>query len=84
MEEQRETKEEEEMEGKKFEAKKSVEWNHGLGEIVGALLAAGMRVTALVEHKSVPWNALPGMMVEVGGGEFFSLSPLFLDCDSVC
>jgi len=73
-----------EMEGKKFEAKKSVEWNHGLGEIVGALLAAGMRVTALVEHKSVPWNALPGMMVEVGGGEFFFLSPLFLDCDSVC
>ena len=58
-----------EMEGKSFEAKESVEWNHGLGEIVGALLAAGMRLTALVEHQSVPWNALPGLMVEVGGGE---------------
>ena len=59
-----------EMEGKEFEAKKSVEWNHGLGEIVSALLVAGMRVTALVEHQSVPWNALPGLMVEVGGGEW--------------
>jgi hypothetical protein len=59
-----------EMEGKEFEAKKSVEWNHGLGEIVDALLAAGMRVTALVEHRSVPWNALPSLMVESGGGEF--------------
>jgi hypothetical protein len=24
----------------------------------------------LVEHQSVPWNALPGQMVEIGGGEF--------------
>lgn len=64
-----------EMEGKAFEAKKSVEWNHGLGEIVGALLAAGLRLTALVEHQSVPWNALPGLMVEIGGGESFSYFP---------
>lgn len=59
-----------EMEGKKFESRKTVEWNHGLGEIVSAVLEVGMRVTMLVEHKSVPWNALPGMMVDVGGGEF--------------
>ena len=37
-------------------------WNHGLGEIVTALLAAGMRLTMLVEHDSVPWQALPGQM----------------------
>jgi hypothetical protein len=70
-----------EVEGREFEAKKSVEWNHGLGEIVGALLAAGMRLTALVEHQSVPWNALPGLMVEVGGGEFLPFFP-FYSCSS--
>lgn len=38
------------------------DWNHGLGEIVAALLAHGMRITALEEHRSVPWEALPGQM----------------------
>jgi SAM-dependent methyltransferase len=38
------------------------EWNHGLGEIVTALLGAGMELTMLVEHDSVPWEALPGRM----------------------
>jgi len=37
-------------------------WNHGLGEIVTSLLAAGMELTALEEHDSVPWDALPGQM----------------------
>ncbi len=46
------------------------EWNHGLGEIVGSLLASGMRLTELTEHDSVPWDALPGQMEEVGGGEY--------------
>ena len=36
------------------------EWNHGLGEIVTALLDAGLELTALVEHDSVPWEALRG------------------------
>lgn len=40
----------------------SVEWNHGLGEIVTAVLDAGMELTALHEHDSVPWDALPGLM----------------------
>jgi len=53
-----------------FEHNESHEWNHGLGEIVSALLARGMRVTGLVEHQSVPWDALPGMMVDAGAGEF--------------
>jgi SAM-dependent methyltransferase len=44
-------------------------WNHGLGEIVTALLDAGMRVTMLEEHDSVPWDALPGRMEDIGGGE---------------
>lgn len=41
-------------------------WNHGLGEIVTALLDARMEVTMLEEHDSVPWNALPGQMEQVG------------------
>jgi len=45
-----------------FTATRTVEWNHGLGEIVSALLEAGMELTMLVEHDSVPWEALPGMM----------------------
>jgi SAM-dependent methyltransferase len=45
-------------------------WNHGLGEIVTALLEAGLTLTGLVEHDSVPWEALPGQMVRAGGGEW--------------
>lgn len=53
-----------------FEHNRSLEWNHGLGEIVGALLDEGLRLTQLVEHDSVPWDAFPGHMERIGGGEF--------------
>jgi len=43
------------------------EWNHGLGEIVTALLDNGMEITMLEEHDSVPWEALPGQMSVVPG-----------------
>jgi SAM-dependent methyltransferase len=46
------------------------EWNHGLGEILTALLAGGMELTGLVEHTSVPYEALPGQMEDVGAGEW--------------
>jgi SAM-dependent methyltransferase len=46
------------------------EWNHGLGEIVTALLESGMEVTMLVEHDSVPWEALPGQMTQIELGEW--------------
>jgi SAM-dependent methyltransferase len=46
------------------------EWNHGLGEIVTALLDAGMQITALTEHDSVPWEALPGKMERIESGEW--------------
>ncbi len=45
-------------------------WNHGLGEIITALLAAGLRLTGLVEHDSVPWQALPGQMSVDEAGEW--------------
>ena len=41
------------------------EWNHGLGEIVTALLDAGLELTGLTEHETVAWEALPGMMTPV-------------------
>jgi SAM-dependent methyltransferase len=45
-------------------------WNHGLGEIITGLLAAGMRLTSLTEHDSVPWQALPGHMIVDDTGEW--------------
>jgi 2-polyprenyl-3-methyl-5-hydroxy-6-metoxy-1,4-benzoquinol methylase len=48
----------------------TIEWNHGLGEIVTALFDHGLDLTMLVEHDSVPWDALPGHMAEIGGGEY--------------
>lgn len=45
---------------------RSLSWNHGLGEIVTALLDAGLQLTMLVEHDSVPWEPLPGQMVREG------------------
>ncbi len=51
--------------GVEFEANVSHSWNHGLGETVTALLNAGMQISSLVEHDSVPWEALPGQMRQV-------------------
>jgi SAM-dependent methyltransferase len=48
----------------------SESWNHGLGEIITALLDEGLRLDMLVEHDSVPWEALPGQMERIGGGEW--------------
>lgn len=45
-------------------------WNHGLAEIITSLLNSGMQLTALVEHDSVPWEALPGQMVHDEFGEW--------------
>jgi SAM-dependent methyltransferase len=46
------------------------EWNHGLGEIVTALLDRGLELTMLVEHDSIPNNTLEGQMEEIGNGEW--------------
>ncbi len=46
------------------------EWNHGLGEIVTALLDEGMDITGLVEHDTVPWEARPGEMQRVADTEW--------------
>ena len=49
---------------------KTYEWNHGLGEIVTALIRSGLRIDLLVEHESVPWEALPGQMTLRPDGEW--------------
>lgn len=46
-----------------FANNSSASWNHGIGEIITAVLDAGLRLTQFVEHQSVPWEALPGAMV---------------------
>jgi SAM-dependent methyltransferase len=63
-----------------FEHNVTHEWNHGLGEIVSALLEAGLTITGLAEHDSVPWNALPGLMTETGGEWRLTDNPARLPC----
>ena len=53
-----------------FTHNRTHEWNHGLGEIITALMTAGVDVTGFAEHDSVPWEALPGQMERIGGGEW--------------
>ena len=36
-------------------------WRHGLGDIVSAIAAAGLRIDTLHEHPVVPWQALPAL-----------------------
>jgi SAM-dependent methyltransferase len=54
----------------RFATSRTYEWNHGLGEVIGALLERGLVVTGFVEHDTAPWDALPGLMERVGGGEY--------------
>ena len=41
------------------------QWNWSISEVVTALLAAGLRLDLLIEHTTVPWNALDGLTHEV-------------------
>jgi SAM-dependent methyltransferase len=49
------------VDGPKLEHRRTCEWNHGLGEIVTALVEAGLRIEFVHEHREVPWQALPWM-----------------------
>lgn len=53
-----------------FEVTRAAVWNHGIGDLLTAVLAGGMAVTSFVEHDSVPWNALPGLMARRADGEW--------------
>jgi SAM-dependent methyltransferase len=63
-----------------FEHTVTHEWNHGLGEIVTALLDEGMTLTGLAEHDSVPWDPYPGVMTETNGEWRLTEEPSRLAC----
>lgn len=46
------------------------EWNHGLGEIITALLEEGLTITGFTEHDSVPWEAIDDQMDLLPDGEW--------------
>jgi len=56
--------------GAQFAHTESRSWNHGLGEIITALLDEGMTLTAFEEHDSVPSEMLPGRMERTDQGEW--------------
>jgi SAM-dependent methyltransferase len=47
-----------------------VHFNHGLAQIMTALMNAGMTITSFEEHDSVPWNPLGDSMEDAGQGEY--------------
>jgi SAM-dependent methyltransferase len=47
-----------------------IHFNHGLAEVITALLDAGMELTAFAEHDTAPGRPLDDMMEDVGGGEY--------------
>jgi len=53
---------------------KTYEWNHGIGEIVTALLEAGLTLTMLVEHDSVPGRPCPARWSNAPAASSRSLS----------
>ena len=45
-----------------LEHTRSYEWNHGIGEIVTALIRAGLRITELIEHDWTVWPRWPWLV----------------------
>jgi SAM-dependent methyltransferase len=50
------------VDGPPLKNTRNYEWNHGLGEIVTALISAGLQLEFLHEHREVAWQALPWMV----------------------
>ena len=48
----------------------SCHFNHGLAAVITSLMDAGMQLTAIEEHDTVPWNPLGDAMEDIGGGEY--------------
>ncbi len=47
-----------------------VHFNHGLAQIITAVMDAGLSLTAIEEHDTVPWNPLDKEMEPVDGSEY--------------
>ena len=46
---------------------RSYEWTHGVGEVVSALLKAGLGLEALTEHEFLAWDQFPFMVADDEG-----------------
>ena len=53
----------------KFESKLTAIFNHGIGEIIQALLDNDMQITGMVEHQSMPWPFMRDQMTTDERGE---------------
>lgn len=49
-----------------FDHNQASDWSHSIGDVITAILDAGLELTMFVEHDSVPWEALPGRMYRDG------------------
>lgn len=49
---------------------RSIAFNHGIGEILTAIMAAGLRLVSFEEHQSVPWDAFGAAGVRDEDGEY--------------
>ncbi len=49
------------VDGPPLPRRRTYQWNHGLGEIVTAVIDAGLRLQFVHEHREVAWKALPTM-----------------------
>jgi SAM-dependent methyltransferase len=49
---------------------RSIAFNHGIGEILTAVLSAGLRLVAFEEHQSVPWDPFGSAGVRDENGEY--------------
>jgi SAM-dependent methyltransferase len=47
-----------------------LEWSHGIGDLLTAVLDVGLLITGFEEHDSVPWNKWPGLMERLDGSEW--------------
>jgi len=56
-----------EGDGSKLEHKTIYTWNHGLGEIVSALIDVGLRIVSLKEYRFCDWQARPTMQQDNDG-----------------
>lgn len=43
------------------------QWPHSLGEILGAVLRAGLQIASFDEHTTIPWRAIPSLVPTADG-----------------
>ncbi|MEQ8443365.1 MAG: class I SAM-dependent methyltransferase [Alphaproteobacteria bacterium] len=55
--------------GRELVHKTTYEWMHGLGDVIGSLLGAGLEIRRFKEYPTIPWPAFP-CMIPTGDGMF--------------